>query len=133
MDDGSVTFQYKDYRLGDLQRTMTLSATEFIRRFLLHVLPKGFQRIRQYGFLANRARAERLDECRRLLGVRALVEPASATESVAGGVEAEAWPTREPALCPVCRRGYLRRIQEWRRGLGPVLRPSGLVAAIYSP
>jgi hypothetical protein len=132
MEDGAVTFQYKDYRLGSLQRTMTLSATEFIRRFLLHVLPKGFQRIRQYGFLANRARAERLDQCRRLLGVSAPVETASATAPVLGGVEVEAGSTQEPVLCPVCRRGYLRRIQEWRRGLSPMLRPTALAVAIDS-
>jgi Putative transposase len=48
-----VTFRYKDYRHGAEQKTMTLQAEEFIRRFLLHVLPEGFQRVRYYGFLAN--------------------------------------------------------------------------------
>jgi hypothetical protein len=53
---GKVTFRYKDYRHDGQQKTMTLQAQEFIRRFLLHVLPAGFQRIRYYGFLANRYR-----------------------------------------------------------------------------
>jgi hypothetical protein len=67
IDDGKVQFRWKDYRDGSRQKTMTLDADEFIRRFLLHVLPHGFQRIRYYGFLANRYRAENLDLCRRLL------------------------------------------------------------------
>ena len=49
-----VTFRYKDYRHDAQHKTMTVEAEEFIRRFLLHVLPEGFQRIRYYGFLANR-------------------------------------------------------------------------------
>jgi hypothetical protein len=66
LEDGQVTFEWKDYR--DAQRKdMTLAADEFIRRFLLHALPPGFQRIRYYGFLANCHRAARLEVCRRLL------------------------------------------------------------------
>ena len=53
MDQDRVSFYWKDYRPNDRQKTMTLSAEEFIRRFLIHVLPDGFQRIRYYGFLAN--------------------------------------------------------------------------------
>lgn len=69
LDDESVRFRYTDYRRAGAsrQKTMTLSATEFIRRMLLHVLPPGFHRIRYYGFLANRNRQEKLAECRRLL------------------------------------------------------------------
>jgi hypothetical protein len=67
--DGQVTFRYKDYAHASEQRTMTVTATEFIRRFLLHVLPEGFMRIRHYGYLANRHRREKLATCRRLLGV----------------------------------------------------------------
>jgi len=65
--DDQVTFNWKDYASGNQQRTMTLKADEFIRRFLLHVLPRGFQRIRQFGLLANRHRREKLALCRRLL------------------------------------------------------------------
>ena len=57
IDDGQVTFSYKDYRHQHRQRTLTLAATEFIRRFMMHVLPNGFVRIRYYGFLANTHRA----------------------------------------------------------------------------
>jgi hypothetical protein len=67
--DGPVTFQWKDYRSKDKQksRVMTLESDEFIRRFLMHVLPRGFQRIRFFGLLANRNRKARLARCRRLL------------------------------------------------------------------
>ena len=58
-DNGKVSFSWKDYAHGNQKRTMTLSSVEFIRRFLLHVLPTGFMRIRYYGFLANRHRAEK--------------------------------------------------------------------------
>ena len=69
IEDGQVQFRYKDYRNGSQQKVMTLSADEFIRRFLLHVLPDGFQRIRYYGFLSNRHREEKLERCRQLLGM----------------------------------------------------------------
>ena len=67
LDDGKVQFRWKDYRDNSRHKTMTLAAEKFIRRFLLHVLPEGFQRIRYYGFLANRYRAEKLALCRQLL------------------------------------------------------------------
>jgi Putative transposase len=69
IENDQVRFEWKDYRNGDQVKTMTLSADEFIRRFLLHVLPDGFQRIRYYGFLGNRYRREKLEQCRRLLGM----------------------------------------------------------------
>jgi len=65
--DSQVSFQWKDYRDGNQQKMMTVAAEEFIRRFLQHTLPPGFQRIRYYGFLANCHRARRLDLCRQLL------------------------------------------------------------------
>jgi hypothetical protein len=69
IDQDKVTFRYKDYRHDSQQKTMSLDAEEFIRRFLLHVLPDGFQRIRYYGFLGNRYREEKLARCRQLLGM----------------------------------------------------------------
>src|ERR1700682_3552122 len=69
--EDKVTFRYKDYRHDAQQKTMTVEAEEFIRRFLLHVLPEGFQRIRYYGFLANRYREEKLARCRELLDIPA--------------------------------------------------------------
>jgi hypothetical protein len=68
MEEGRVSFEYKDYADGNQTKVMTLEATEFIRRFLLHILPSGFVRIRQFGFLANRARGKKLALCRALLG-----------------------------------------------------------------
>jgi hypothetical protein len=65
-DDGRVSFSWKDYRDNNQRKTMTLAAEEFIRRFLMHVLPKGFQRIRHYGFLANCCRGRKLALCRQL-------------------------------------------------------------------
>ena len=68
-DEDCVTFRWKDYRHGGKQRKMTLTAVEFLRRFFLHVLPKGFVRIRHFGFLANRFRAGQLALCQQLLAM----------------------------------------------------------------
>lgn len=65
--EGKVTFRWKDYAHGNKKRKMTLSAEEFLRRFLLHVLPRGFVRIRHFGFMANRQRTARIALCRQLL------------------------------------------------------------------
>jgi hypothetical protein len=67
LTDGKVSFRWKDYARGSKKRLMTLSAEEFLRRFLLHTLPRGFVRIRSFGFLANRRRATLLPLCRQLL------------------------------------------------------------------
>src|SRR5271169_6671097 len=69
IEDGQVKFNWRDYRDHNQQKTMPLSAEEFIRRFLLHVLPSGFHRIRYYGFLGNRYRKEKLEHCHQLLGM----------------------------------------------------------------
>lgn len=81
MEDGKVTFRWKDYAHGGKQRKMTLAAQEFIRRFLLHVLPQGFMRIRQYGWMANRCRREGAAECRALLAA----EPPPPASGEVGG------------------------------------------------
>jgi hypothetical protein len=78
--EGRVSFRWKDYRHHDKQKVMTLGADEFIRRFLLHVLPDGFHRIRHYGYLANGQRAAKLAYCRRLLAVPEPVPPAPAAD-----------------------------------------------------
>jgi Putative transposase len=69
MDNGKVCFRWKDYRDDNRHKTMTLPAEEFIRRFLIHVLPDGFHRIRYFGFLGNCHRARKLALCRELLGM----------------------------------------------------------------
>jgi hypothetical protein len=86
---------------------MTLAATEFIRRFLLHILPAGFVRIRQYGFLANRVRKEKLALCRTLLSVP---PPASAAEPRNDKPEEKPKQKR----CPVCATGHMILIQFFR-------------------
>lgn len=67
VQDGEVTLSYRDRKDGDRKKTMTLEAQELIRRFLLHVLPQGFMRIRHFGFLANRSKKQALAQCRKLL------------------------------------------------------------------
>jgi Putative transposase len=69
LEEGKVTFRWKDYAHGNRQRKMTLSSDEFLRRFFLHVLPHGFVWIRFFGFLANRSRANMLPLCRQLLAM----------------------------------------------------------------
>jgi hypothetical protein len=103
--DGRVTFRVKDYAAGGRRGTVTLSAAEFLRRFLLHVLPKGFVRIRHFGFLANRCRRSRLNRCRELLQ---MAPRETVTKKAA--VPPQVPPTPSPAaddLCPACRRGRL--------------------------
>jgi hypothetical protein len=100
MEDGRVAFEYKDYADGNQTKVMTLEATEFIRRFLLHILPSGFVRIRQFGFLANRARGKKLALCRALLGASAPAKTA-VTEH---GREIE---EEEDRLCPACKIGHM--------------------------
>src|SRR5439155_6845927 len=70
VQDGEVTLSYRDRKDSDRKKTMTLEAQEFIRRFLLHVLPEGFMRIRHFGFLANRAKKQSLAQCRKLLDLQ---------------------------------------------------------------
>jgi hypothetical protein len=127
LDDGQVTFRWKDYAHGGQQRRMTLSAVEFIRRFLLHVLPSGFVKIRHYGFMANRVRQTKRELCRRLLGVvndppaPSVSEghPASGLPSTA---ESEPWRRR----CPHCQGGHLRIVEQIAPQIG---RPRPVLAA----
>ena len=76
-DGERVSFRWKDYAHGSKQRTMTLTATEFLRRFFLHILPKGFVRIRYFGFLSSPRRASQLPLCRRLLAMHTPQQVAS--------------------------------------------------------
>ena len=88
----TVSFRWKDYRHGSQIRTLTLDADEFLRRFLLHVLPKGFVRIRYFGFLAARSRTRGLARCRQALAV-APTPPAEPLVTV---------PSRASWPCPQC-------------------------------
>ncbi len=107
-DGERVTFQWKDYARGNQWRTMTLSAMEFLRRFVQHVLPRGFVRIRPFGFLANHCRTARLTLARRLLRQRAtLTNPDPATP---------AWS------CPHCGAPMI---------VGPILNPHQLARVSF--
>jgi Putative transposase/Transposase zinc-binding domain len=107
-DDRTVTFRFKDYAHGNRPRTMTLDAAEFLRRFLLHAVPRGFMRIRHFGLLANRGRAQNLTICRRLLN------------ACAPTLDAAADP--EPECCPVCGCGRMIN--------GPHLSPQQIAAIL---
>jgi hypothetical protein len=107
VDDRQVGFTWKDYRDGGKQKCMTLDAHEFIRRFLLHVLPDGFQRIRHYGFLANGHRKAKLAVIRRLLDVLPSTPAAADTPDEAAQA---ATPDTTPQPCPCCG-GTMRIIE----------------------
>jgi len=102
LSEGNVTFRWRDSAHGNKKRLMTLDVEEFLRRFLLHVLPPGFVRIRNFGFLANRNRATLLPLCSRLLG--------SAEKMTAS--EPSPFPEQTHPLrnCPIC--GATMRVAE---------------------
>lgn len=105
VEAGQVFFRWKDYAHGNQQKVMALEAVEFIRRFLQHVVPSGFVRIRHYGLLGNRVRAENLARCRALLGLgqgSGAAPPAPPPETPPSKQEA---PTRP--RCPVCGQGHM--------------------------
>ena len=105
LDNGKVSFRWKDYRDGDRQKTMALDGGEFIRRFLIHVLPDGFHRIRYYGLLANCHRARKLASCRELLGMTP-IEPAANPPADYRNLF-EALTGRSLHECPHCRTGIM--------------------------
>lgn len=109
LDDDKVTFSYKDYAAGNATKTLTLGVQEFTRRYLLHVLPRGFVRIRYYGFLANCRRAEMLELCRRLLPA-AKTEPESVNEVQLDGDQSDL--SSAPKTCPSCGQGKMVIVEE---------------------
>ncbi len=110
IDGGAVSFSWKDYRAGGRGKPLRLEAAEFLRRFLLHVLPRGFVRIRYFGFLANCSAENGLEQARRLLEVtpaqRLLPVPPARPDSLARRLAPNL-----PDLCPVCRRGHMLRAE----------------------
>jgi hypothetical protein len=116
--NNQVTFQWKDYAHGNKKRKMTLSAEEFLRRFLLHVLPRGFVRIRSFGFMANRSRATLLPHCQRLL----LDNPRPHTPAVS------AFSAAQPACfrCPKCATPMLvvEKLSVWTLSQLTLARPT---------
>jgi len=117
LDGNGVTFRWKDYRAKgrERQKVMTLASDEFIRRFLIHVLPNGFHRIRHYGLFANGGRAENLARARELLGV-------SPTQSEPSDTDTDE-PTMHSLPCPCCG-GRMIIIETFERGATPRTRPT---------
>ena len=107
IDDGTVSFSYLDNRIKDqhVERTMRLRAEEFIRRFLSHVSPRQFRRIRYYGLFANGQRKDNLIRCRALLGLADPTKPYIA--------DIDAFLSKQgidPSLCPVCNKGHMHTV-----------------------
>jgi hypothetical protein len=119
LEDGKVTFTWKDYRNGNAQQVMHLDAQEFIRRFLLHILPSGLVRIRYYGFLSNSHRREKLAICRDLIGTAKPQEPLSPQTPALQLLSApQDWKTKYEqltghslSLCPACRTGRMLTVE----------------------
>jgi hypothetical protein len=126
VDEKGVTFKWKDYRLEGPERykQMTLDPHEFIRRFLLHVLPQGFHRIRYYGFLTSQSRARNVARIRELLAVPLI--PVDAIKAIDPTPEASKVPEHP---CPCCG-GPMRIIETFLRGQQPSYRATPLPHAI---
>jgi len=125
-DQQGVTFRYKDYRADGRarQKVMTLATSEFIRRFLLHVLPKGFHRIRHYGLLARPSCADNIARARELLAVPMPQDHNADADAVDPNE-----PTTPSHLCPCCG-GRMITIEIFERGSTPRHRPTGPITAI---
>ena len=123
-DENGVTFKYKDYRIEGPGRykTMTLAPDEFIRRFLIHVLPKGFHRIRHYGFLTSQRRAKNIAHIRELLAVPLI--PIDDIKALNAKPEE---PPEQP--CPCCG-GHMRIIETFQRGQQPKHRATPIAPKI---
>jgi len=105
LTDGKVTFSWRDYRDRNKQKNMTVTAVEFIRRFMLHILPSGFRKIRHYGILAARDKSARNSLCKKLTRTDApeTATPASAIDKLRKMLGADF------DLCPCCGIGHLSR------------------------
>jgi len=114
IEDEKVQFRWKDYRDESRKKTMTLTAEEFIRRFLLHVLPEGFQRIRHYGFLANRYRKQKLARCRELLNMPPPEQHCHVKKDYRERYEELTGKSLK--TCPVCQKGQMVIIEVFQAG-----------------
>jgi hypothetical protein len=110
LEKDMVTFRWKDYRHHNKLKLMTLPAEEFLRRFLLHVLPDSFQRIRHYGFLGNRHRAAKLAHCRQLLAEASTLVPPT-PKRMDYRAHYEQLTGRSLEICPVCQQGRMVRVE----------------------
>jgi hypothetical protein len=108
--NGSVTFQYRDRTDGDKSKLMTINAEEFIRRFLLHVIPDSYKRIRHFGFLANRCKKRGLQKCRELLGLCSELPQISEEETLQEKMLR--LTGTDITECPRCKQGHMKRVME---------------------
>jgi hypothetical protein len=109
VEQDAVRFRYKDYAHGNAIKVRTLPAVEFLRRFLLHVVPRGFMRVRHYGLLANRTRVAKLSRCRELLGVPPPLAAPVPNESLADTVQRLLG--LDITRCPICGHGPMRVVE----------------------
>ena len=105
MDEKSVTFQYKDYADQSASKHMRLSGVEFLRRFFMHVLPRGFTKIRHYGWMANRDRTKNIARCRVLIAASSAQKPPDIPINSKDAIQESVTQN-----CPVCQTGKLQRI-----------------------
>ena len=121
MKDGTVYFRYKDNANDKKMKTTPLAAIEFIRRFLMHVLPSGFMKIRYYGFLANCVRRKNLKVCRQLLGV-----PSESADEPQNDESAPILPEEQEGKtrCPLCRKGAM--VKQGVRSIPRMIAPTPL-------
>jgi hypothetical protein len=99
--DDKVSFKWRDYKNGAKEKVMTLTAYEFIRRFLLHILPQGFNKIRHYGFLASAVKRKKLALCKKLTGAKITVVSKLSTSDLMKKLTG-----RDITLCPFCGVGH---------------------------
>lgn len=120
IENGKVTFRWRDYRGGNQNKLMTVEAFEFIRRFLLHILPDNFVKIRYYGFLSNRNRNTKLKKCQEVLGV-VLNEKQSLTPSISWEELILKLTGTDLRKCPCCEKGrmIIRQILYPKRYIPP--------------
>ena len=111
VENGLVTLSYRDRKDGDRKKTMTLEAQEFIRRFVLHVLPDGFMRIRHFGFLANRSKKQTLAQCRKLLDV---VPPLPRSVNLSAEDLLLKITGIDLSRCPCCQKGTMITVADLR-------------------
>ncbi len=108
--DGKITFRYKDYRTGGLTKTMSLNAEEFINRFMRHILPCGFYKIRYFGIMAQCNTHTKLAQCFELIENEAFLPILEGLPAI------EVWRNitgKDPLICPHCKKGFMRPVASW--------------------
>lgn len=119
VEAGNVSFTWKDYTQNNARKVMTIPIQEFIRRFMLHVVPKGFVRIRHYGFLGNRTRNKAIETCRKALGVQRPVADEPLDRSRSWVDICIRLTGNDPTFCPICGRGHLKPFREIAKASPP--------------